>query len=1553
MDQLNLQPNAITTADSTQEIEGYDNHIEEINQAYPEEDFRTPAEKATQEQANQQQQPQPQGEQQPQPVDQVNEVANQVADQVGQQLGIQPQQQEQPQVQPQPSEEELKAERQAERTQHLQAREYDPETGTVSEDSILDAQGRQINTLANGSQVIQKLKLTRDWSPKEEKVYELLNGQNLENHLEAFNMIRTDPELTAIYDRNDDGQITYADFHDTTHLHEDGMSAEEDAVATEAWLKGLAEPDAGSRARALWQQFGAGQNMALFTNRRRKGYFDPSWQEDLKSSGSGAWFDFGADTLEAVGSIGDVMQGKSWHDDSTLDDQILQHKNPNSQEFLVNNPLVTTEHSKDIYDGVYWASTGATLVATGGLAAGVTKGIPLLGKAGAAYKGVVAGGIGKSLAAEAVAQAAFRNYQDHSVGMMRREGLLTGLTDTFGGAAEVFGPEVANGMASPTFKKYDHILTESGVALVGGKIFQKLGKEIFTKTGAVRSWGRGAQSWAQKNMDQFATSTKSYSTKIGDNLLSQEGFFIKAQQQADDFLEAGREQLKKGYEGAANAFSRATDEDGMLHSTYGAYKNGSQMIGQGWSKARSGIRQVINDLDEIAHSVGIRNSMQATDGLFSPVAMAKAAKAGISESKLAQWGKELVSDKNWKKQLHDLNPLKPATRREASDTALRSIQEIDGRDAASLSPDEYWGKELLNRPIDADDYETLSGIDKWALNNIEVAHAVNKNLLIQLRDSAQSAGAMVGKTDVFATDGVMTRIADNLTVGLSQIKSTRNTHKLARQMMKANNGKMTPEMMVDLMAETSKASQRIHRETREGINQMTNMLLERGDEDLAEALLDVFSMSNDVHNWKDWDAFMKQAIVGGKFKGKKQTGDLIKGLQKTMVQSILSGPKTPARAIMGTTVNTYLNAINEAFGATLRAPFTGDVVARKVAVAKMNGLFGMVPEAYEVFQRQWHSKFQANIADIQTRFTEAGSQFDELWEAKRIHVETQGTPGERAAFYINNITRNLTNNKLFSWSPRALAATDDTFLWLSARARSKEVAMRQVLEVNGNDFTKITPELLKEAEDIHFSHFLDADGNINIGDDAWLTKQFKEVTLTSELKGSAAQLDKVFNDIPLIKPFYLFARTGINGLNFTYKNTPLLGALHKESIAILSHQGDDFTELAEYGIKNAADLRSARNLFAGRQAMGATVVSTMGGMYMAGQLTGNGPADRQLRQQWMNAGWKPNHFYIGDVGFDYTTLEPYNVIFSAIADIGDNIELMGSEWAEKRLQAAAFVIGRGLQGKTYMSGLDQLMQLAQMKPGALDKSVANIMNNSIPLAGMRNEFGKWVNPHMKELNSDMWTNIRNRNQASEGLAGVDKLPTKYDMLNGKPIKNWNIVGRSFNAVSPVGLDIRNDTPGRRLLLDSNYDLKSTTYSYGGYSFVKSAKVRSEFQREIGSVPIEVGFKKFKNVEEALNYLATRDDIKESMDRMKADGQNPANWDIDPNQYPHNTLIDNVMNQARAKAFARLNQPTHPGNAALEEVKADKDGLDSKTRKTREDIINLSFPNQQVEQFPKN
>ena len=218
---------------------------------------------------------------------------------------------------------------------------------------------------------------------------------------------------------------------------------------------------------------------------------------------------------------------------------------------------------------------------------------------------------------------------------------------------------------------------------------------------------------------------------------------------------------------------------------------------------------------------------------------------------------------------------------------------------------------------------------------------------------------------------------------------------------------------------------------------------------------------------------------------------------------------------------------------------------------------------------------------------------------------------------------------------------------------------------------------------------------------------------------------------------------------------------------------------------------------------------------------------------------------------------------------------------------------------------------------------------------------------MKELDSDMWTSIRNRNLASEYLTS-DPILAKSDLLNGKPINNWNFVGRSFNAISPVQLDIRRDTPGRRLLLNSNYDLKSATYAHGGYSFSKNAKVRAHFQSAIGTVPITIGFDKFKNVEEALDHLATRSDVKRSMEQMKADGQNPSNWDLNPNTYPHNTLIDNVMNQARSKAWAKINDPSHPGYDEVQILKSEKDGHTTRTRDNRSEILELSFPQKRID-----
>ena len=104
MDVLNIQPDAADVADTTQQIEGYDQHIEQIEEAYPEEDWRSPQEIAAEEAAQAQAQPEP--EQAVQPEQPVEEAP----------------------VEEGPSPEEEAAARKAERTQHLTARQSNPET---------------------------------------------------------------------------------------------------------------------------------------------------------------------------------------------------------------------------------------------------------------------------------------------------------------------------------------------------------------------------------------------------------------------------------------------------------------------------------------------------------------------------------------------------------------------------------------------------------------------------------------------------------------------------------------------------------------------------------------------------------------------------------------------------------------------------------------------------------------------------------------------------------------------------------------------------------------------------------------------------------------------------------------------------------------------------------------------------------------------------------------------------------------------------------------------------------------------------------------------------------------------------------------------------------------------------------------------------------------------------------------------------------------------------------------------------------------------------------
>ena len=144
----------------------------------------------------------------------------------------------------------------------------------------------------------------------------------------------------------------------------------------------------------------------------------------------------------------------------------------------------------------------------------------------------------------------------------------------------------------------------------------------------------------------------------------------------------------------------------------------------------------------------------------------------------------------------------------------------------------------------------------------------------------------------------------------------------------------------------------------------------------------------------------------------------------------------------------------------------------------------------------------------------------------------------------------------------------------------------------------------------------------------------------------------------------------------------------------------------------------------------------------------------------IDSGYKTRTIRLAGVRIGYDSIEPFNQIMSMIADVGDASQLMGEEWTEKQLLKMSLLLAQGVTSKSYLAGMQQFVDLLGGRPGQAERILANIANNQIPLAGLRNELGKLFTPYTRELGSGIDQSIRNRNLLTEKLAS-DPLPTKY------------------------------------------------------------------------------------------------------------------------------------------------------------------------------------------------
>jgi len=880
----------------------------------------------------------------------------------------------------------------------------------------------------------------------------------------------------------------------------------------------------------------------------------------------------------------------------------------------------------------------------------------------------------------------------------------------------------------------------------------------------------------------------------------------------------------------------------------------------------------------------------STDSVFTPAqANRMATENGMLGEEMNRMAKELLTDSRYQEMLREAKA-QGKSFEDIYGYAFRRMQETMGRDATAVDAEDFW------RPFFDDPTFRTGGPDSmeaWAMENVVAADLVNASLFSQLRDLGIASRELFDIADVMDTDGPMKTIADRLIVGLTNVKRSRYLISNEFRKLQGPRAKQAMNERVEAFRAESEAA----------VNMFMEMAQQSDNDAVVKALAEAFSMSNKIQNFKDLDAYMKQRIRNFGIQG--DTGVVIKELQGVMMHSILSGPKTPIRAMMGTFTAGVLRPMNTAVGAGAR----GDWDTAKSSMASLNAFMQTIPEAWKLFKTNLGSYWNGDVATVQTRFLEARTKADDQWALYEHWVDTRGSDADKAAFAIGNMARGLNDNKLLTYSTSIMGATDDAFTLLMARARAREKAMNHALDVHKRgDIAEVSPELLRTYEDSFYKDLLDADGNINLESDLYLKSTVKEATLTQDLSGFAKGLETTFNQFPFAKPFFLFARTGVNGLNFSYKTSPILGMAHKEFITIMRASEDDLDDVIQYGITNAADLANAKALMTGRQIIGGSIVSMASMHYLNGGITGNGPQDRRLRKLWMDTGWQPRSIKIGNVWVSYDSFEPFNTLLASIADIGDNMQLMGPQWAEQNLAKVMLATMGAATSKSFLQGLGQFVDLFAGEDYQMQKIAGNLANNTVPLAGLRNELGKIISPYMREINGSITESIRNRNLSSERIFASDEvaaLPIKYDLLNGKPIRDWNFMERMWNAMSPVNLKME-DSPGRNLLWNSNYDLRLVSYSSpDGIDLSDHPHVRSWFQQELGK----------QNLEKTLDELAADPKIQNSVQRMNDDLRN-GKRELDPMKaYVHNQIINDRFERARKKAWAKVRE-IYPAETGL-------------------------------------
>ena len=767
---------------------------------------------------------------------------------------------------------------------------------------------------------------------------------------------------------------------------------------------------------------------------------------------------------------------------------------------------------------------------------------------------------------------------------------------------------------------------------------------------------------------------------------------------------------------------------------------------------------------------------------------------------------------------------------------------------------------------------------------INAVDVITGQMLFEARDLAKASLSVADKIDVSASGSLLDGILARYTALARLRKETSGA--VSARLRGFASGNINKK---DLIARASD-------EAAQQVQTFKEVLKSDPSNDLMEGFLHFTATANgSKQTFKDFNEFYRQKLRGYKMGDVYQRNAIINEMMTMGVNSMLSGPKTPVRALVGTGLGTAMRPVATILGAFGQSD---DAVLRG-AFANLGGMFEARNEA-----------FRKAIADFQSYgMKEDGwrgyitTKKDEEWQGMMEWAAQNGTLGDKAQAKLANSLREINKLPVFNYGPRVMRSMDTFFSQIIGRGRQRQLAFNEVYDKYRAQGITVSDadldQLVRDAEINFENKVFSGDGRIT---DEMAKFAADEAKLTQELTGLARDLDRTFERAPYLRPFLLFARTGVNALTMMSKYTPIINSFIGEHVDIMTKAWDD-PSMVKYGIKSAGDLEIAKATMRGRMAVGYSVTGLASWAALNGIITGNGPPDRGYRNTWMQSGWQPRSIKIGNSYISYESLEPFNGILSLVADIVDSQQVMGDEWTGNWFGKVSYLISANVTNKSFLAGLLQLSDLLTSQGGDAPRVAANFVNSQVPLSGLRNEIGKILSPGMRELESGFWQSVQNRNLWADVVNKDGKLPYRYDVLNGEPLRDWIPLTRLVNGILPINLNVGTTNETRELLMRSGLNLKQT-FNTGpnGEDLEGHPDLKSKFQFYMGQ----------QNIEAQLSEVFT-DQVRDSINQMDIDRNSRRSYE--PRHTLHGSIIHNVFNNAKTLAWSMLLEDPEIGGRA--------------------------------------